>query len=515
MGASGPGAVSTPGPRLAEVPAAVSLLTDAAMGAEPGDALRACRVALGFAQELGLPEPQTVDVYYASLLRHIGCTATAGDEAARFGVAETELRPLLTVTDPARPTELLSCLRHAAASVPPGRRAALVLRLVTSGGWATAAQGATCEVAATLAGRLGLGPGVREALLQQYERWDGRGNPRGLTGEQIGLTARICSLAAQAVQLTAMLGPQAAVTLLRRRGAWLGPELVHRFGQSGEELLASASEGDPCGEALAAEPGLHRLIDPAALPDVAGALGDLADLKSAWLRGHSRGVAALVQHALPGDETVALAALLHDLGRIAVPARIWDRPGPLTELEREAVELHAYHGERVLRRCAAFAACAPLVGRHHERLDGSGYHRQLSAADLSPEARLLAAADSFCALTEARPHRPPCLPAEAAGLLHSEARAGRLDASAVDAVLAAAGQQRRRPPSWPAGLSEREVEVLRLLARGCSNRDIATRLVISVRTAEHHVEHVYAKTGARSRPAAALFAMEQGLLVGR
>ncbi|WP_198035324.1 HD domain-containing phosphohydrolase [Streptacidiphilus rugosus] len=492
----------------------MSLLTDAATGGEPGEALRACRVAVALAGELGLSAWQTADVYHASLLRNIGCTATAADEAARFGVDETALRPLLAVTDPSRPTELLRLLRRAAASAPSGRRATLVLRLSGSERFVAGVQDATSEVAAVFAGRLGLGPGVQEALAQQYERWDGGGRPHGLAGERVGLPARICSLAAQAVRLSAMIGPEEAVALLRGRHAWLGPELVRCFGLGGEELLARATGGDAYNEALAVEPEPHRLLDPATLPDQATVLADLADLKSPWLRGHSRAVAALVGQALPGRQTPLLAALLHDLGRIAVPARVWDRPGELTELEREAVELHAYHGERVLRRCAPFAACAPLVGRHHERLDGSGYHRRLAAPDLSPEARLLAAADCFTALTEPRPHRPPCLPAEAAGLLHSEVRAGRLDADAVDAVLAAAGRRGHRRPGRPAGLGDRDVEVLRLLARGRSDRDIAVRLGIGPRGAQRRVEQVLSRTGARTRAAAALFAMEQDLLTG-
>jgi hypothetical protein len=230
------------------VPAAVSLLTDAAVGGEPGEALRACRVALGVAAELGLSAEQTAEVYYASLLWHIGCTATAAAEAARFGIDETTLRPLLAVTDQSRPTELLRLLRRAAASAPSGGKAALLLRLSGSERFVATIRDGTSEVAAAFAGRLGLGPGVREALAQQYERWDGGGRPQGLAGESVGLPGRISSLAAQAVRLSAMIGPVEAVALLRGRGAWLGPDLVRCFASSGEELLAHAAEGDPHAE---------------------------------------------------------------------------------------------------------------------------------------------------------------------------------------------------------------------------------------------------------------------------
>ncbi|PBC78503.1 HD domain-containing protein [Streptomyces sp. TLI_235] len=512
MGAAVAGAGGAP--RLAEVLAAVSLVTDLGMGEEQGEAVRACLVAVGLGRRLGLTGERLTEVYYTALLHHIGCTATAAEEAARFRMDETVLRPLVTVTDFTGPAEMLPFLRAATAKVPPGRRLGLAGRLAASNRWGAGAQHATCEVAAAMAGRLGLGPGVQEALHQQFERWDGKGGPDGVRDEEFTLPARIAVLAAQAVRLAATGGPAAAVAALRKRGSWLGPGLVAEFGTDGTELLAETA--DPYEDALAAEPvPWRRLADPD-VDRLATALGDLADLKSTCLHGHSRGVAELAQHAAePGDRTLARrAALVHDLGRIAVPSRIWDMSGPLTALDREAVDLHAYHGERVLGRCAALRELATVVGQHHERLDGSGYHRQATGAAVLPASRLLAAADVYHAMTEPRPYREELSAASAAVELEREAREGRLDPQAVHAVLDAAGAARHRSAPWPAGLSDREVDVLRLLARGSTNRAIAERLTISPRTAEHHVEHIYAKTGCATRPAAALYAMEHGLLTG-
>jgi DNA-binding CsgD family transcriptional regulator len=198
---------------------------------------------------------------------------------------------------------------------------------------------------------------------------------------------------------------------------------------------------------------------------------------------------------------------------VAVPNGIWEKPGPLTSSDWERVRLHAYHGERIVARCGPLATLAPLVGTHHERLDGSGYHRQATATALSTSARVLAAADAFQAMTQARAHRPALSLDAAASEAAAEVAAGRLDADAVEALLAAAGQP--RPPlraPVPGGLTDRQLEVLRLVAAGLSNPQIAARLVVSRRTAERHVQDIYARIGVSSRAAAALFAMEHDLL---
>ena len=193
---------------------------------------------------------------------------------------------------------------------------------------------------------------------------------------------------------------------------------------------------------------------------------------------------------------------------------IWEKRGPLTAAEWEQARMHSYHSERMLARSDALAPLARVAGMHHERLDGSGYYRGCQARELSPAVRILAAADAFHAMTQDRPHRPALGTEEAAAELQREVRAGRLDGDAAAAVLevAGAGRPRRRDNLRPAGLSEREVEVARLVAAGCSNPEIAERLVISRRTAEHHVQHIYAKVGVSSRAGLALFAHEHDLI---
>jgi HD-GYP domain-containing protein (c-di-GMP phosphodiesterase class II) len=297
--------------------------------------------------------------------------------------------------------------------------------------------------------------------------------------------------------------------------------VVAAFAEHATELVGEAQGGDARTLVLEHEPEPVVERPVGELPGIAAAFGDVADLKVPALHGHSAGVAALAREAaerlrVDSRTTAALdvAALLHDVGRLAVSNVIWEKPGALTSAEREQVRLHPYHSERILAGSDALEPAARIAGLHHERLDASGYHRGCSAREQPVAARILAAADAFQAMTQPRPHRAALTPDAAEEELRRDARAGRLDPDCVAAVLEAAGRTRpaRRRDLRPGGLSEREIEVVRLVAEGCSNPEIARRLVISRRTAEHHVQHVYAKIGVASRAAVALFALEHGLL---
>jgi len=271
---------------------------------------------------------------------------------------------------------------------------------------------------------------------------------------------------------------------------------------------------------LACEPGERPVLTETQFDTACQALADFADIKSPYTLGHSPGVAALASAAariggLGEAEALALwrAGLLHDLGRVGVSAGVWTKPGLLTEREWEQVRLHPYYTERILARSPAFATIGALATLHRERLDGSGYHRRLPASLLSPAARLLAAADVYRALLEPRPHRPARPPAAAAAELARAVQAGGLDSDAVRCVLAAAGQQvKQARPAHPAQLTERELDVLRLIARGHSIKQMAQQLTISPKTVDTHIQHIYEKIGVSTRAGATLFAVEHNLL---
>ena len=499
--------------RLAEVVAAISLATDLGMGQPLQHALRTCVIATRLADEADVPVRDRPVVYYTALLRYLGCTADAHMMSAVVG-DEIAARAAFATTDPASPRDQLRWLaRHAAGANLPRRAAMFAGTLAESPRevYATA-----CEVGRRLAARLGLADDVQHALLQAFERWDGKGFPAGLAGDRIGVGSRIVAIARDAEVFQRAGGTRAAVDVVAARaGAAYDPQLARVFCESAPSLLA---EPDSAWEAaLAAEPAPRRELTE--LDGTCRAIADFADLKTPWTIGHSTGVAELAEAAgwrLGLDReaitTLRRAALVHDLGRVGVPNSIWERPGPLDAGERERVRLHPYLTERVLAHAPALAPLGAIAGLHHERLDGSGYHRGCHAASLPATARVLAAADVYHALTEPRPHRPARTPEYAADTLKREVAAGRLDAGAAEAVLHAAGQREHVDRPRPAGLTEREIEVLRLLARGNTNRSIARELSISAKTVGHHVEHIYEKTGCSTRAGASLFASEHDLL---
>jgi HD-GYP domain-containing protein (c-di-GMP phosphodiesterase class II) len=313
-------------------------------------------------------------------------------------------------------------------------------------------------------------------------------------------------------------GRGAAVTeVSQRSGRTLDPVAAASFIAHAAELVDDLDRKDPYLLALDAEPDPVERVDHDRVLEVARVCGDLVDLKSPWLHGHSAAVGDLAGDAaerlgIGGAADVRVAGILHDVGRVGTSARIWSTSRPWTRAERDQARLHPYYTAQVLSRVPALAPLSELAGAHHERCDGSGFHRGLRAAQLPMAARVLAAADAYRNLVEERPHRSAVVPTDAAGQLRAEARAGRLDGDAVAAVNSVATGQVPRRPSGAAGLTARQVEVLRLMTYGLSSRQIGARLSLSPRTVERHVADLYERIGVSSRAAAALFAMEHGLV---
>jgi HD-GYP domain-containing protein (c-di-GMP phosphodiesterase class II) len=505
--------------RLVELLGAVSLATDLGTGQPPFHGVRTSVLAVAVGRELGLDDAGVAGVQQVALLRFVGCTADSW-QAAR--VAGGDDLAFLAAMAPATMGPRAEMARRLAAAAGAGRpavrRAVLAAGALADPGGAGRSLSAHCEVAAMLARRLGAGPAVRQALAHGYERWDGAGFPGGLAGEAVPLAVRVAVVARDA-ELCWRAGPEQMRQVLRaRRGHAYDPAAAGACLAVAAEVLGGLDQADAWQAMLSAAPGGGQ-ITAGELDRALEAVADFADLKSPWTRGHSPRVAGLAAAAarragLTPQQVTRLrrAALVHDLGRVGVPNGIWDRAGSLGVAERERVRMHPYLTESTLACCPALAGLGRLAGAHHERLDGSGYHR--GTRDLGPAERLLAAADVAAAMGEARPHRPAATSAQISDAIAAEVQAGRLDRAAAGAVLAAAGQPAMPPrrARWPAGLSDREAEVLRLIARGQTNKQVAADLHLSAKTVGRHVENIYAKTGASSRAAAAVFAMEHRLL---
>lgn len=506
--------------RLAELIAALSLATDLGLGQPMEHVLRSCRVSLRLGEDLGLDESERAVTYYVGLLAWMCCHADAYEQAAWFG-DDIALRAGTYEVDMAGLPMLGFMLRHVGAGNPPLRRVRTAASLLATGtkeieGWDMT----HCRLAGVFAVRLGLGPEVRDPLLQIFERWDGKGAPAGLKGQQIALPVRLVQLGEIVEVFHRRGGVEAAVEVARERsGTQFDPALVERFCRRARELVGDLDETSSWEAVIDAEPALRPTLSDSELDAALEAVADFADLKSPYTSGHSRAVARLAGEAargygLPERDVFALgrAALVHDLGRLGVSNAIWDKPGPLTPAELERVRLHPYFTERILAASPGLAPLGAIAAQHHERLDGSGYPRGLAGSALGPAARILAAADTYQAMLEPRPHRPARSPDEAAAELRAEVKAGRLDGEAANAVLRAGGHRVRRRREWAAGLTPREVEVLRLVARGRSNKQIARELYVTPKTVANHVEHIYMKIDVSSRAGASLFAMQHGLL---
>ena len=507
--------------RAAEVVGALSLATDLGTGQPLEHALRTAVLAVRLGELAGASAQELADTYYVALLHASGCTSN-GHEAAQLYGDDISHRAAFFLIDTTDSAEVLAFYQsHVGAGRAPEKRAALIEEAIANAGpRAREAFATMCEVAQRFAGWLELGSSVQDALEYVFSRWDGRGFP-DVRGDAIPLPMRLLHVARDvSLFLSASGADEARAVVERRTGAAYEPRLAALAVRNFDELLADLDEARMWEQALESEPFPQVRIAGERVDAAFMAIAALTGLKSPWLREHSTGVAELAEGAawrlgLPADSVTLLrrAALAHDLGRIGVSNAIWEKPGPLGFGEWERVRLHPHFSERAFAQSPALAPIGMLAGSHHERLDGSGYHRGTRGPALDRPARILAAADCYAAMREARPYRPALEAPAAESELMREAAEGRLDPEAVDAVLAAAGHRmQHRPRERPAGLTERELEVLLVLVRGESNQAIAEDLGISAKTVGHHVQHVYQKAGVRSRAAAALWAFQHDLV---
>ena len=512
--------------RVAELVATFALAQDNAFGQPLESQLRSCLLGVALCDAAGFDAEVRETVYWVALLRYLGCTGHAHEIASVFADDVAVLARTL-VFDAADPADVMRAMVEFATAGHAADEHEQIVESLHAGAqaWAVHNFATGCEVAVTLVERLGLDPPVREALRFTYERWNGNGYPSGARGDQIPLAMRIVHLSHDMEAIGRRFSPSSAVDAARkRRDSTYDPALADIFVANGSSWFEELGTTELWDALLALEPDPHRMLAGEELDAALAVVADFIDLKSPYMGGHSRRCAQLAADAARmlglGDEDVTAlrrAAFVHDFGTTAVPNSIWDKPGPLTRAEFDRVELHPMLTEQMLRRSPALAALNPIASAHHEKCDGSGYHKRMHIAGDDLRACILAATEVYVGMTAERADRPAFSPDDAAAEVRRLEAEGCLEPRASSAVLAAAGHGDRRAltgkrPKHPGGLTQREVDVLQLAARGLTTSQIAERLYITAKTADHHIQHVYDKIGVSTRGAAALWAMQHAVV---
>jgi HD-GYP domain-containing protein (c-di-GMP phosphodiesterase class II) len=506
--------------------ATLALAQDNAFGQPLESQLRSCLLASWMCEAAGFDREVRENAYWVALLRYVGCTGHAHEVATLFG-DEIAIRAQTLVHDAGDPTEVMrDVFAFATAGRSDEERDEIVRMLQqTAHEWAVHNFASGCEVADLLVRRLDFGPGVREALAFTFERWNGKGFPNHVGGEAIPVPMRVVHLSHDMEAIGRIFSPEHALDAARdRRDRTYDPALVDLFVGHGLDWFERLRTTEPWDAVLALEPEPRRVLDGHEIDEALTVAADFIDLKSPYMLGHSRRCAALAADAarvLGLDDAhvtrLGRAALVHDFGTTAVPNSIWDKPGTLTRTEFDRVELHPMLTEQMLRRSPALAALNPVASAHHEKCDGSGYHKRVRADTGDLGACVLAATEIYVGMTTERADRPAHSPEVAATELRRLESEGVIEPRASHAVLVAAGHGAPRASPGkrqqnPGGLSRREIEVLRLAALGLTTRQIADRLFISAKTADHHIQHIYTKIDVSSRAAAALWATQHAVV---
>ncbi len=422
---------------LTDVLAALSFALDLTEGQPMGHSLRTCLICMDVAERLDLPLQVRRDLYYAALLKDTGCSSNAAAVYEMFGGDEIAAKRARMVTDWSNElSAVLFALRHAAPGASWGERVRRMATLAQLGsGVASKLVRVRCDRGAEIVLQLGFGSGAAEAVRALEEHWDGHGHPAGLKGDQIPIVARVLGLAQILEVFASENGPAAGLARVRRRsGRWFDPTVVEACRGLEPKLAHWATRGthELRADVSAAEPGHAALLaGSATLQRVAHVFADIVDAKSPYTGAHSQRVAELsvgVARTLGWNrelvEETRSAALLHDLGKLSVPNRILDKPGPLDAAEWEIMRLHALYTERILEHVQGFEWLAFASAAHHERMDGSGYCRGIAADQLPELSRVLAVADVFDALSTARPYRHALEPDQVLAIMEDEGAAG-------------------------------------------------------------------------------------------
>jgi HD-GYP domain-containing protein (c-di-GMP phosphodiesterase class II) len=446
---------------LSEIISALSYALDLTEGAVHGHALRSCLLGMRIAGEANLPTDQTSGLYFALLLKDIGCSSNASRMCQIMGGDDWAMETGVKFEDWTRPyrrnfATLKLVWENVLPSSGPAAKFARILRIgSTQRGNNKQMVGLRCDRGAGILTKLGMGPFAADAVRSLNERWDGSGDPDSLKGEQIPLLARIGAVAQHLDVFASERGTQSAIdTLVERSGIWFDPQLVrialslHRRGALWANCSVKDAEEDTRQAVLDLDSGSRHQLQPGQIDQICEAFADVVDAKSHFTFRHSQGVADAAfgiakAMGLSADrvQMVRRAALLHDIGKLGVSNSILNKRSELTSEEWKSVYRHPRITRLILERVASFREMAVIAGEHHEKLDGSGYPDRLRARDLSVESRIIAVADVFGALSEDRPYRPGIRIDETLGIM-ANLTPHQLDGDCLDALISTVSGKR-------------------------------------------------------------------------
>lgn len=431
--------------RLAELVSALSYALDLTEGQPAGHSVRACWIAIAVGEQLGLGAQEMTDLYYAVLLKDIGCSSNAARVCQLYVTDDIQFKRRAKFLDHTAPQFLRFLIANAGMKQNLVERFRLIIDTALQTGVISHELTDTrCHRGADIARQMRFSEVVAQGITDLDEHWNGGGQPSRKAGSDISLMARIALVAQVADVFFMSDGAEAALAEVRRRaGTWFDPDLVAALEQVGADPAFWRQLVDPLLPQRVVDWQTikdARPIDEDYLDDIASAFAQVIDAKTPFTSGHSDRVALFsdmiaVQLGLPDLERRRLrrAALLHDIGKLGVSNSILDKPGKLDEAEWAEIKRHPSLGQIILGRVAAFAELAEVAANHHERLDGAGYPRRLGAEEIGRDARIVAVADIFDALTADRPYRKAMDIDTAFGIL-DEMTGSALDAACVAAL---------------------------------------------------------------------------------
>ncbi|WP_345817060.1 HD domain-containing phosphohydrolase (plasmid) [Paraburkholderia sp. PREW-6R] len=482
--------------RVFDAVKALAFIGDLSMGQPTGHSLRTAWLAARLADASRADSVTNAAVRETSLLRWSGCTANAAGFADVFG-DDIAIR-IAMVEDRPGWAERLNALGGAGAVLAPLAQI-------------------HCEVSGEVARMLGLADATQSALRRIFETFDGHGLPTQHAHETVPQAVLIVALAGDIETFSRIYGIERMFELIARRADARYPaHLVDTAARHATSWLAELEQASTADfDAALTTPDMR-------LDTTAELIADVIDLKLPWMTGFSRAVAATAAQCcarLTADRSaharVYRAGLIHGIGRASVPNQIWNMSERLPESAWERVRLAPYWTSRAGKQAGALGEAAELASYAYERSDGSGYFRGTRDPSLTLEANVLAASVMFVALRSDRPWRAARSAAEAAQHLRDEASRGRLNVNVVNALLSDGTSTVRTTAGHTvqsSRLTAREIDVLRVISRGASNKEAARELTLSPSTVRTHVENVFRKLECTTRAAATLKASALGLL---